>query len=275
MPRAINGTYTLPSTVNPVVPGTDITSDWANTTLADVAQSLTDSLARDGRGSMTAALKLFAGTQAAPGLTFALEPSTGIYRPAAGQIGMSILGVPTLLATAALFSLALPLTVAGNISVTGGGSHFVGDLTGDVTGDVTGNVSGSAGSISGIVAIANGGTGDDDVVGAKVNLEVWTGATGATKLSSGTTAQRSTALGVGARYNTDLSKFEGYTGAAWTPLGGGATGGGSDTVFWINGQTVNNDFTIGATENAGTFGDISIATGKTVTITTGGSWTAV
>lgn len=43
MPRDINGNYTLPIG-NPVVSLSTITSAWANSTLADIAQALTDSL---------------------------------------------------------------------------------------------------------------------------------------------------------------------------------------------------------------------------------------
>lgn len=45
-----------------------------------------------------------------------------------------------------------------------------GNLTGDVTGNVTGDVSGTASNVTGIVAVANGGTGADDAVEAKDNL---------------------------------------------------------------------------------------------------------
>ncbi len=58
MPRASNGVYTLPNTVNPVVPGTTITSIWANSTMTDIGAALTDSLDRYGRGSMAAHLKV-------------------------------------------------------------------------------------------------------------------------------------------------------------------------------------------------------------------------
>lgn len=47
MPRS-SGQYTLPSG-NPVVPGTTISSTWANTTLTDVASALTQSIATDGQ----------------------------------------------------------------------------------------------------------------------------------------------------------------------------------------------------------------------------------
>lgn len=58
MPRASNGVYTLPSTVNPVVTDTTISSDWANTTLSDIASVLTSCLDRAGRGAMQANLAM-------------------------------------------------------------------------------------------------------------------------------------------------------------------------------------------------------------------------
>ena len=56
---------------------------------------------------------------------------------------------------------------------------------------------------------------------------------------------------------------------------GGAKGGGSDQIFYENGQTVTADYTVVATVNAGTFGPITINSGKTVTINSGGTWTIV
>ena len=56
---------------------------------------------------------------------------------------------------------------------------------------------------------------------------------------------------------------------------GGATGGGVDQIFYENGQTVTTDYTITTSNNAGTFGPVSINTGITVTVPTGSVWTVV
>ena len=56
---------------------------------------------------------------------------------------------------------------------------------------------------------------------------------------------------------------------------GGATGGGSDEMFYVNGQNVTTDYTLAATKNAGTFGPITINSGKTVTVASGATWTIV
>ena len=101
-------------------------------------------------------------------------------------------------------------------------------------------------------------------------------ATGSAKLPVGSTAQRDGSPADGyARVNSDTNKGELYINGAWRDMGGGATGAGQDQVFFQNGQTVNNDYTIPSGQNAGSFGPITIATGKTVTVPTGSVWTIV
>jgi hypothetical protein len=55
----------------------------------------------------------------------------------------------------------------------------------------------------------------------------------------------------------------------------GASGGNGDSVFYINGITVNANYTIPTNYNAGTFGPISIASGVTVTVPSGSVWSIV
>jgi hypothetical protein len=74
------------------------------------------------------------------------------------------------------------------------------------------------------------------------------------------------------RFNSTLSKYEGYDGSAWGQLGGGATGGGSDEVFVENDQTVTSDYTIGTNKNAMSTGPITINSGVTVTVPSGSNW---
>lgn len=52
-----SGTYSLPGG-NPVISGTIITSTWANTTMPDIGDELTNSLARDGQSPMNADLPM-------------------------------------------------------------------------------------------------------------------------------------------------------------------------------------------------------------------------
>jgi len=58
---------------------------------------------------------------------------------------------------------------AGNISANTIGTH-TGDVIGNVTGNLTGTVAGNATNVSGIVAVANGGTGASNNLNARINL---------------------------------------------------------------------------------------------------------
>lgn len=99
--------------------------------------------------------------------------------------------------------------------------------------------------------------------------------TGAAILNVGTTGERPLVAEEGmVRYNSTTDKFEGYNGS-WGALGGGATGGGSDTVFFENSLIVMQDYTIPADKNAGTFGPISINNSITVTVPSTSVWSIV
>ena len=53
------------------------------------------------------------------------------------------------------------------------------------------------------------------------------------------------------------------------------TGGGTDAIFYNNGQTVTTDYTVPLNNNSGTFGPIVINSGVTVTVSTGSTWTVI
>lgn len=97
--------------------------------------------------------------------------------------------------------------------------------------------------------------------------------TGAAYMPAGTTAQRDGSPSAGyLRFNSSLAKFEGYNGTAWSSVGGGATGGGSDDIFIENGQTVTTNYTISTNKNAMSTGPITINSGITVTVPSGSNW---
>ena len=101
-------------------------------------------------------------------------------------------------------------------------------------------------------------------------------ATGGARLPAGTTAQRPAGPVVGdVRYNTTLDQYEGFDGTNWGALGGGATGAPGNAVFHENDQTVTADYTLTAGKNAMSAGPITVATGVTVTVPTGATWTVV
>ncbi len=123
MARNSSGNYALPSPQNPVITKSVITTDWANTTLQDIANEVTQSLDRNGKGDMLAPVRPPVGTAAAPAHTFSTDTNTGIFGAAADTLGFSaggtlraeigvngLLTVDGALATPALSFLADPNT---------------------------------------------------------------------------------------------------------------------------------------------------------------------
>jgi len=92
MPRDAAGNYTLPGG-NPVTSGTVISSTWANPTMEDIGNEVTQSLDRNGRGGMLVPFQNVDGVALAPGMTFISEPSSGIYRNSINDIRASINGI--------------------------------------------------------------------------------------------------------------------------------------------------------------------------------------
>ena len=95
--------------------------------------------------------------------------------------------------------------------------------------------------------------------------------TSSVTVPSGTTAQRDGSPAVGMlRHNTTLNQFEGYNNGAWGAIGGGAgaTGGGTDEVFFESDQAVTTNYTLTASKHAHTVSP-TINSGVTVTVPSG------
>ena len=95
--------------------------------------------------------------------------------------------------------------------------------------------------------------------------------TNSLNLPVGTTAQRDGSPAVGMfRYNSTLNVFEGYKNTGWGEIGGGAgaTGGGTDEVFFESDQAVTTNYTLTANKNAHTVSP-TINSGVTVTVPSG------
>lgn len=71
------------------------------------------------------------------------------------------------------------------------------------------------------------------------------------------------------RYDGGVSRWRLVGGAG---LGGGATGGSGDKVFYLNDQTVDSDYTIAADQNAMSAGKVTISNGVKVTVANGARW---
>ena len=70
----------------------------------------------------------------------------------------------------------------------------------------------------------------------------------------------------------DIVEVVAFTTFESAIVAGGATGGGSDQVFYENDQTVTANYTISANKNALSTGPLDINSGVSITIESGARW---
>ena len=104
------------------------------------------------------------------------------------------------------------------------------------------------------------------------------------RVPAGTQAQRPTGISVGTiRFNTDTDSAEIYkaddgTGSAgWTAISGGCPALGADSIIRTNPTTISENITVGPSAgaefaNGMSAGPITVASGYTVTVESGGAW---
>ena len=215
----------------------------------------------------------------------------GTLVAANGGTGQSSYTVGDLLYASGTTALSKLADVAtGSVLVSGGvGVAPAYSATPALTSLTAPTVYGGTGAASSLTLQSTSGAGTTDSIVMKVGNAGATTAvsiattgivsfptTGAIVVPVGTTAQEPGTPATGMlRFNSTTTSFEGYNGTAWGSIGGGATGGGTDQIFYLNGQTVNSNYTIASTNNAGTFGPITIASGVVVTVSAGATWSIV
>ena len=185
-------------------------------------------------------------------------------------------GVATFLATPSSANLAAAVT-----NETGSGAlvfatspTLVTPILGTPTSGTLTNATGLpiVGGTTGTLTVARGGTGAVTAPLALVALGVQTSATGSEIVSTGTTAERDVTPQAGYfRFNTTNVQFEGYTGSAWSGVGG-ASGGGGNPIVYENDSVVTASYTITTGKNASSTGPLTINSGITVTVPTGSRW---
>jgi hypothetical protein len=187
MPRNLSGVYTLPAG-NPVVPGTTIDAAWANSTLEDISNELTNSLSRTGAGGMLAPFRIADGNVTGPGLSFLNETNTGYYRVGAGSTAFSILGVNTLQmnTTSVTVPAARTLNAQGNALVAGTLGVTGATLMASTLG-VTGVITALGGVLGNITAASGTSTFNDLVINGSLDMVAGSSAT-ITGLSTPTNA---------------------------------------------------------------------------------------
>ena len=110
---------------------------------------------------------------------------------------------------------------------------------------------------------------DGSVASVDLGSNLALSGTDSVTVPKGTTGQRGTGVDGKFRFNTTTNSFEGYSNSAWGSIGGGATGGGTDAVFYENDKTVTTNYTITANQNAMAAGVITVNSGVVLTVPSG------
>lgn len=116
MSRNGSGVYTK---VNTFVAGNPVTAAGHNQNWDDIAAEITNSVATDGQTSMTGPLKAASGTVSAPGITFASDPDSGLYRIGSNNVGLGVNGAKVLDVATTGLSVTGTLAASGVISQGG------------------------------------------------------------------------------------------------------------------------------------------------------------
>lgn len=186
-------------------------------------------------------------------------------------LSANIAALQTIVANiAALLTLAMNIDdvsalvpISGDITTVAGVAPLI-PAAASIADDIT-DVVIVATNIAKVVAVA------DDIP----NLAVKVGRdspTGSAFIPSGTTAQRSAVPADGyTRHNKDLRALEFFdaTSAAWLPAGQGATGAPGNPMFYENDKIMTGDYTLAGTKNAIATGPVEIATGVSLTVSSG------
>lgn len=217
------------------------------------------------------------GTATAPALAFASgDGDNGIYLAGTDTVGISTGGTQRVTVNG-----SGDVSISGSLTVSGTTTTIESTtLTVDDKNIELGTVATPTDTTADGGGITLKGTTDKTITWVNsttcwtFNQDVSVTSTGALKVPVGTTAQRPgetgqpTAAAGQIRRNTTTSSFEGYTGAVWAPLGGGATGGGADAWVVETDQTVTQSYELSSGKH-GTTVSPTINSGATITVPSG------
>jgi len=276
MSRNGSGIYSLPSG-NPVVTGTTISSAWANTTLSDIATALTGSIASDGQTPM-----------AGP---FNMNNNQITNLPVGTVQGNAVeffqFSTPTFTGVAT-FNADGIFTGTGEVQLPSGttAQRTASPSTGMVRYNTT--TKAYEGYKNGIIGISISGITYSTTTATLTTTSAHGLATGQIVVISGAspsayngtftvtvTGTNTFTYTMATNPGANATSVGSYNYGAWSAIGGGATGGGTDQIFNLNGQTINSSYTIPSGYNANTTGTVTIATGIVVTVPTSSRWAII
>ena len=177
-------------------------------------------------------------------------------------------------ANAAFLQANTPSHVANSASIYANGAFTAANAGTAIDTTQNNSITVALNTANAAFTTANNANANGSITAAKLDIKSANGV-GAVILPAGTTAQRPSGTSGSIRYNTTTGQFEGYTASAWGSIGGGATGGGNDTVFFLNSNTVTANYTITSGYNALSAGPITINANVTVNISNGANWVVV
>lgn len=157
------------------------------------------------------------------------------------------------------------LTAGSGVTITNG------------SGSITIAASGGGGGVSSFETSLSGLTPATTTTGAVTlagTLGATSGGTGLSTYATGDIIYASAANTLNrltAGSNTQVLTLAGGV-PTWAASTGGASGGGTDQVFFVNEQTVNTSYSIPASKNAMSTGPITVASGAVVTVPSGSRW---
>ena len=129
--------------------------------------------------------------------------------------------------------------------------------------------------VTGTLPVANGGTGATSLTANGVLIGNGTSAVTAVDLSTkgkllaGDGSGNPSALALGTNDYVLTADSSEATGLKWALAAAGATGGGTDQVFYENARVMTTNYTITSSKSASTVGPLTINSGVTLTIPSG------
>ena len=273
------GQVSLTTTVTGILPAANGGTGNASYTIGDILYA-SSSTALSRLADVAVGSALISGGVGSPPTWGQVSLTTGVT----GTLPILNGGTGQTTASAAFNALS-PITTTGDL-IIGTGTNTAGRLAIGTNGYVltsNGTTATWAASTGGVTSFSAGTTGftpSTGTTGAITLSGTLNVANGGTGLST-TPANGALLIGNGTNYTSaTLTAGSNVTitngaGSISIAASAGATGGGTDQIFWNNGQTVTTSYSIPASTNAGTFGPVSISSSATVTIPSSSTWTVV